>query len=37
MTQFHALGINLHAEHDAVLPTSHGDLAQAAFFATIVN
>ena len=35
MTQFHALVINLTAQHDAILPASHGDLAHAAFMAAI--
>lgn len=35
MTQFHAFVIHLHARHEARLPASHGDLAQAAFYAAI--
>lgn len=35
MTQFHAFVIHLLARHEARLPASHGDLAQAAFFAAI--
>lgn len=35
MTQFHAFVIHLHAQHPARLPASHGDLAQAAFYAAI--
>ncbi len=35
MTQFHALIINLQARHEAILPASHGNLAQAAFLGTI--
>ena len=35
MTEFHALVINLIAQHDATLPASHGDLAHAAFMAAV--
>ncbi len=35
MTQFNALVVNLIAQHDALLPASHGQLTHAAFMAAV--